>query len=754
MKVRHSSTCAAVATFVVALPMLAFGQAQNTISPGPGVRMMAPIPDYTSTSSGGHHYGPHVLSEADHAVFAQAFAVADRGDWGNARALAAQGKDKIARDLITWQYLLDDTSGASFSEIDAFLRAHPAWPRREVLFARAEKAMPGDMDAGSVITWFGSREPSSGWGDVRLGAALIKSGKRKEGIDRIRKGWVENGFKPEDEIAVLSRYGEHLSSEAHKERLQRLLWTDDRGGAERQMARVDARSQRIAETRLKLARGLGSPHAVVAKIPESERDDPGILFDEARAFRRQGEDQKAGETLLRASYGEDARAYALAFWPERHIDARDALRDGRYTLAYNLVSNSKLVSGSEFADAEFLSGWIALRFMKNEKRAREHFEKLLAGVATPISKARARYWLGRAEEAIGNKEEAAAQYKRAAEYGTTFYGQLALARIEEQPLLHVKESASDSAALRASFDADDRTQAMRVLAEFGEDDLVRLFVARLMLEAPDGPHMRLLADLMLELNNRALAVRAAKQASYNDAYLIVHLYPVMEVPKVDGLSSPPEPALVLAVARQESEFDPQAVSSAGALGLMQMMPGSARAVANAHGMRYSPADVTTDPKYNLQLGQAHLADFIAEWGGSYVLAIASYNAGDGNVRRWIDAYGDPRSPSVDPIDWIELIPFGETRNYVQRVLENTGVYRNRLVGSDQKLGIMTDLYRPREPSLTIIHYVPPPPKAEKPSKKHHEPKAKPKHKGHSSKAHEPEKKPATKKSSKKKSKSR
>ncbi len=713
-----------------------------------GVRMMAPIPDSGSTGvsySGRHHYGPHVLTDADHALFTQAFAAADHGDWGNARTLAAKGADKTARDLITWLYLLDENSGASFGEIDSFLRDHLSWPRRDTLYSRAEKAMADGMDANLVMTWFGSREPVSGFGNIKLGAALIKSGKRKEGIDRIRKGWIENSFAPNDEIAILTKYGEHFSAETQHERLQKLLWNDDRGGAERQMARVETRDQHIAEARIKLARGLGSPHAVVAKLSENIRDNPGILFDEARAYRRQGDEEHAGRTLMLASESKESREYPLAFWPERHIDARDALKDGEYKLAYNLVSNSQLSSGSEFADAEFLSGWIALRFMKNEKLARGHFEKLAAGVATPISRARAQYWLGRTEEALGNTAEAADHYHRAAQDAATFYGQLALARIEEHPVLHINESTPDTGAIRAAFAADDRSRAMRVLAEMGEDDLLRSFATRIMLETPDGPHIKLLADLMLELGNRALAVRAAKQASYNDAYLMMHLFPVIDVPKVEGLSNPPELALVHALARQESEFDPGAVSSAGALGLMQMMPGSARATASAHGLRYSLSDLTADPKYNMQLGQAHIADFLAEWGGSYVLAIASYNAGDNNVRKWIATNGDPRTASVDPVDWIELIPFGETRNYVMRVLENTGVYRNRIAGSDQKLRIIDDLYSPREVDVKVLHYTPRSEReAPRPSKHHASPKAKPKHKAHAAE-HKPAKKHGKKK---------
>ncbi|MGQ0742038.1 MAG: lytic transglycosylase domain-containing protein [Alphaproteobacteria bacterium] len=681
----------------------------------PGVRMMAPIPD-TPPGAQGRHIGPRFLSPSDREAFLQALDGARRFDWARARTAAAQVKDKVARDLLTWMYLLDDTSGAPFSEIDAFQRDHPDWPRQDALFARAEKALPESASPQSVLTWFGSREPVSGWGLLKLGEALLKTGERSRGVALIRKGWIQFGFPPDEEVQILTRYGEHLGPLTHKERIERQLWEDDCGGAERQMARVDAHSRRLAETRIKLARGLGSPSSIYSNQPGRDRDDAGILFDLARAYRRTGEEEKATQTLLRISHGDEAKKYAAAIWPERHIDARDSLKAGRHRPAYNLVSNSHLKAGTEYADAEFLAGWIALRFLESPKIAREHFEKLLAAVSTPISRARAYYWLGRADEAAGRAAEAAEHYQRASQYGTTFYGQLALARIEERPNLNLREYTPEPSGQRATFLADSRVQAMRVLAEFGEDDLVRQFSARLMPDA-DATRLLLLANLLVELNNRALAVRAAKQASYTDTYLMEHLYPSIDIPTVPRLAVHPEPALVHAIARQESEFDPLAVSRAGALGIMQLMPGSARATARAYGLPYDLAGLTRDIRYNMQLGQAHFADFHSQWGGSYVLAIASYNAGENNVRKWIASYGDPRSQKVDPIDWIELIPFGETRNYVQRVLENTGVYRNRLAGRDTPLRILADLYRPREPSAHVIRAAsrPQPAQAERPA---------------------------------------
>ena len=711
-----------MASRVAVLTVIAFAgvlvlraHAQNAATPAPapaaqsqpGVVMMAPIPDsHSEMVSGQHHIGPHVLNETDYAAFAQAFAAAERGDWPTAQAAASQGKDKIARDLITWRYLLDETSGAIFDEIDGFLRAHPDWPRHDVLLAHAEKAMPDSASANAVLSWFGSRTPVSGFGEIRLGEALMKTGKRQEGIDHIRKGWVEHGYAPADEISILTRHGDLFTPDVHKQRLEYLLWNDDLNGAERQMARVENREEELAEVRIKLLRGAGSPHAIVAKLPESLRNDPGILFDEARALRRQDDNDKAEQLLLRASDSKPAHAFAEQWWGERQLEARQAIKDEKYHVAYRLVSGSHLNSGTDYADAEFLSGWLALQFLKNPAEARDHFERLSAAVATPISKARAQYWLGRTEEALKHKADAWQHYHQAAQYGATFYGQLALTRIDPNPVLHLADTDPDTSALRAAFEADGRTHAMRVLAEMGEDDWLLTFAAHEMLDTPDGPHMELLAELMKQLGNPALSVRAAKQASYNNALMLAYSHPTIDIPTVPGLLKPPEPALTLGITRQESEFDTDVVSHAGALGVMQIMPGGGRETASAHGLRYSVSELTTDPKLNMQIGQAELADYISEWGGSYVLAIASYNAGDGNVRKWINSYDNPRDTGTDPIDWIERIPFGETRNYVQRVLENTQVYRNLLAGSDQKLGILADLYRPRTPDLEPLDYRP------------------------------------------------
>ncbi|HEY6578726.1 MAG TPA: lytic transglycosylase domain-containing protein, partial [Rhizomicrobium sp.] len=334
----------------------------------------------------------------------------------------------------------------------------------------------------------------------------------------------------------------------------------------------------------------------------------------------------------------------------------------------------------------------------NEPRvALTHFENLVGAVSRPVSRARAHYWLARANEAAGQAQAAWLEYRAAAAGPAAFYGQLALARIESNPSLHLAATTINAEGERASYERDEMTAAIRVLADLGLEGLLRAFAVHDAELHPDAAHLKLLAEDVARMGYRDVAVRVAKQASYVGALLFAYSHPLIEAPRFLGPGAAPESALVLAIIRQETEFDPDAVSGAGARGIMQVMPDSAPHLARLAGLNYSFAALTGDAGYNMELGMTELAHQLSEWGGSYVLAAAAYNAGPGNVRKWLAAFGDPRKPGVDPVDWIEHIPFDETRNYVQRVLENVEVYRNRLAGRDEKLQILADLYRPEAP---------------------------------------------------------
>jgi soluble lytic murein transglycosylase len=442
----------------------------------------------------------------------------------------------------------------------------------------------------------------------------------------------------------------------------------------------------------------------MASLPAEMHANRGLLHDASRAYRRRDKDEDAYRILLKTPDDSTVASSPEGWWSERQTLTRDALADKRYQLAYDIASRHGLKSGGAFADAEFLSGWIALRFLNKPDIAITHFQNLANGVSLPISVARGWYWSGRAEEALQHPNEAIAHYRKAAENAETFYGQLALARIEEAPVLRLSKTVlAPTRADQASFDTDERVGVIRMLSQAKDRALARVFAVRIANDQPaDAKKLELLAQLMIAQGDPAMGVRVAKLASYNGVMLLPHLAPVVSLPRFPGSAAGPDPALVLGITRQESEFDPGVVSSSGARGLMQLMPATARHAASMNRLGFKLNDLTSNPRYNMQLGMVTLDDYLAYWGDSYVLGIASYNAGPTNVRKWVEANGDPRDSSVDPIDWIEMIPFSETRNYVQRVLENIEIYRNRLSGSDQKLTILSDLYRPKLPNRVVV----------------------------------------------------
>ncbi len=408
-----------------------------------GVISMQPIGDSDSSADQNelpeHRQGTgHALSAADVDIYTKAFDAADRGDWTAARNLAAQGHDAIARRLVQWRYLLDKNSGASFAEIDAFLKANPDWPWRNNLLARAEEAIDPATSPASVIAWFAGRDPVSSMGEIRLGDALIATGNLTQGRSHIREGWATGSFDPDKELAIVQKDGSYITPEADRQRLSNLIWRDEITAARRQMSRVVDSAQRIASARIALRTSAEAGAKAVSELPADLQSDPDLLFDRARTARRAGDNDAAEAMLLRASTKELAKLHPATLWGELNIEARQALQDGNYKTAYRLVSDNGYSSGTEFAESEFMAGWIALRFLKDPQAALGHFEKLAEGVSRPVSLARARYWEGRAYEDLGDVPDAWQQYHAATKFPETFYGQLSLARIDATPVLTLR----------------------------------------------------------------------------------------------------------------------------------------------------------------------------------------------------------------------------------------------------------------------------------------------------------------------------
>ncbi len=642
----------------------------------------------------------HVLSPADHDIFTRAFAAANRSDWVDAMALGDQGQDTTARQLLQWRYALDRDSGAKFADVDAALKMATGWPLRNTLYARAEADITPDMRSTQIIQWFADRSPVSPIGRVRLGEALVANGDKARGGALIRQGWSDGSFDDATEAGILAQDAAYLTPESDRARLDALLWRNEITVARRQIERVDAKTKALAEARIALTSGLAHAKAALAKVSGST--DPTLLYDWARALRAEHKDPEAHAMLLRVEPAALARDHTQRWWNEVAVEARDALASGDPRLALELVDHARIPVGDQYVEQQFLGGFLSLRFLKDPSVALIYFQRLGANVSRPISKSRAEYWQGRTYEALGDPANAYAHYRLAATYSDTFYGQLAIARTEEAPILHLSDTLVPPVT-KSDIENDALMPQMRVLAELGQTNDLRLFATREAEAYPAPGHLKQFLQSLSDWGYRDIAVRLAKGSSYSGQPMLGFAYPVLNLPSYAAPGQGPQPNLVHALIRQETEFDPQAVSSAGARGLMQVMLSAAKTSAKTGGLPYRPDDLLTDADYNIQLGMIEFEGHYNSWGGSLVLATAAYNAGPGNVRKWIATNGDPGTGSVDAIDWIEQIPFGETRNYVQRVLENMEVYKNRLAGRDMPLTILGDLYAPAAaPNVAVL----------------------------------------------------
>ncbi len=612
-------------------------------------------------------------------------AVRDR-NWVEARRLADASGQPVAAKLVRWLEWTRDDGPANPAEIAAFLDANPGWPSATRLQRRMEERLDPLPPDATLIGWFDRRQPETTTGRVAYAAALLRSGRTEDGNAALRRAWVEGSLRADEEQEFLARFSAALQPVDHAERLDRLIWSNEASGAQRMLVLVDPSRRRVAEMRLRLRAGRGTDG--LADLTDAERAEPDLLYDLVRHYRRV-EDDASAERILVA--GPSEQAHAANWWVERNVLSRRALRNGATASAYRIAATHGYAEGSPLAEAEFLAGWIALRFLSDPAKAAGHFARLEAAVGMPISLGRAAYWRGRAAEAAGDGAAAKAHYQRAARHLTTYYGQLAAERIglSTAPDWVAVPAVEPTEAEARAFAASELPVAAELLAQIGQAHAARPFIARLVMDAATPTDQVLAAALAQRMGQPNLAVLAGKRAGYAGVHLPRYSFPLQTVPT----ESDPEAALVNAIIRQESMFDPGAVSSAGARGLMQLMPATARQVARQLSETHSDQRLVTDPGYNVSLGSRYLADQIRGFDGSYVLAVAAYNAGPGRSRQWVQDYGDPRNGGVDAVDWVESIPFNETRNYVQRVMENLQVYRWRLAGAGSPVALSADLRR-------------------------------------------------------------
>lgn len=612
-----------------------------------------------------------------------ALAQAAAQDWAGAAA-AAQGAGEIGADVIEWQRLR--AGGGRLGEYEAFLQRRADWPGLSLLREKGEEAVARSTDPARVIAYFGAGLPETAEGSLALIGALQATGRVAEAENEAFRAWTTLPFGPDAEQALLGQYGEVLSV-AHEVRLDRLLWQNRVSEAKRMLPRVGKGWQAVAEARMALRADADGVNALIARIPPAMQSDPGLAFERFDWRFRRDRNADAAEILLAASKSAQTLGDPEA-WAERRASlARALLRDGQPKTAYRVAASNHLKEGSEYADLEFLAGWTALRFLGDAETALKHFKHLEATVSTPISTARALYWQGRALQAMGDADGATAAYRRAAQNQTAYYGLMAAETLGlnlDEALLSDRRPPDwrDARFARSSVFA-----AGVLLEKAGERTLAKRFFLHLG-ESLNETEIAQLAQFALEIDEPHLAVVIAKQAAERGIILPRAYYPIPKFVPGDGLAV--SRALALAISRRESEFDPAARSAADARGLMQVLPSTAKLVAPRVGLVYDAGNLN-DPVYNVRIGTGYLAQLVEQFGPSVALVASGYNAGPGRPKRWITAFGDPRDPSVDVVDWVEMIPFTETRTYVMRVVESLVIYRAKLKGATGPVRITSEL---------------------------------------------------------------
>ncbi|MDP3661052.1 lytic transglycosylase domain-containing protein [Phenylobacterium sp.] len=633
--------------------------------------------------------GRRFLSDADTQALRQVLDASRRGDAAGARNSLPMISDPVARKIGTWAFVDAAGEGMSFFEADQARRDLAGWPRAARRNALAERKLEtAGLGPQQVIDWFAGGEPQTPEGAMALAGAYRVQGKLPEAEALIRRFWREKVFEAGPQQTMIARFGDTLTLDDHAKRADMLLYSSQ-GPASRMMIGMLAPDQRAAaEARLALRANSPSGPGLAQALPGDLNASPGVAFERAAYLRRRGmTDMAMG---LAPSFPKEVSSSEMAdrIWDERYQLVLAALRSGDSRAAYQAAANSGLKSGGDAADAEFYAGWIALTRLKNPAQADVHFAALEKIGASPITRGRALYWRGRAAEARGDKAAANGFYGAAARFNTTFYGQLAGEKVGDGRLT-LAPDPQISAADRARFDGRDSVQAARMLYDMGERDLFKAFVLALDDVLPTLEEQALLVDLARGYGDQDTSMKVVRTAAQRGFILTGRGYPLRTPPSVMGA---PEPALVLGITRQESGFDPLVRSGVGARGMMQLMPATASIVARNMGVGYQPG-MLDDPDYNMRLGSTYLRQVIDTFSGSYVMGVASYNAGPGRPAQWVGFCGDPRGATTDPIDFIECIPFSETRNYVMRVLEGMQVYRAKLNGGTAPITLSSDLRR-------------------------------------------------------------
>ena len=628
------------------------------------------------------------LSASDSDALGHALQAAKFGDPAPIRRALDQISDPLARKIALWALIDTNSGGLSYAELDGARRDLAGWPGAAKRAQATERVLEGGgLRPQSIIDWFAGAAPTTPEGAMALASAYQATGAPQKATAVIRDVWRTKPFEADVQRQMLTRFGALLTADDHAAREDMLLYGAQGPAAHDLLPLLSPDQQALAQARMALRSGASNADALVSALPASVRDAPGVGYEAALRQERRGDISGALAFIPQLPTALPDSDSQARMWRLRKELVIGALKTGDSRGAYRAASDSGVTVGQDGAEAEFYAGWLALDRLKDPKLADDHFARLQAIGASPITVSRALYWRGRAAEAAGDELNAKLFYADGAKYQTAFYGQLAAAKAGLTQLTLGKDPAIN-AADRSRFEDRDEIRAARLLGDIGAKDTFRSFALALAATLPSAAEEAQLVDIARDYGEQELSMKVVRTAAQHGFILPERGYPI----RTASLPSGVETALVLGITREESGFDPRVRSGAGAEGMMQLMPGTASVLARRMGYSYGPGRLQ-DADFNMQLGSAYLGKLVSDFSGSYVMAAAAYNAGPGRPAEWTAYCGDPRSSSTDPADYIECIPFSETRNYVMRVLEATEVYRARLAGGSAPLALPADLKR-------------------------------------------------------------
>jgi len=633
------------------------------------------------------------ISSTELATLKEAITLARNGKTGQVTDLQKSISDPLARKLVEWVLLRSDNNTSDYSRYAVFISANPSWPSIGLLRRRAEAMLWQEQaEPASVRAIFAKAQPLTAKGHFALARALMAFGDRAGAQAQLRASWRNEALSSDLEDQVLDTFKDLLTPADHKARMDMRFYVEDVDAGLRAASRAGPTALAIGKAWAAVIRKAANAKALLEAVPAEAGRDLGYTFARAQWLRREDRAAEAAELMLSVPRDAGQPIDADQWWIERRLVARKLLDRDDARTAYRIARDAAVPNKENYrGEQQFTAGWIALRFLDDPSTAMAHFSKVAEGTSNPITQARAGYWQGRAAEALGRKEEARGYYEAAARHGTAYYGQLARARLGYQDIV-LRAPPAPSPERRAAIAQLDVVRATELLYAVGERDLVVPFAADLGERSTDIAALAELGEIAGRNKDARCMLLIGKAALARGYSLERYAFPTIGIPDYRAIGPAVDSSIVYSIARQESAFYQGDISSAKAMGLMQVTPEAGRETAKKFGVTYDQKRLLSDSVYNVQMGAAELGDLMERYRGSYILTFAGYNAGAGSVRGWISRYGDPRDAKVDPVDWVERIPFSETRNYVERVLENLQVYRVRL-GGGPRLMIEADLHR-------------------------------------------------------------